>query len=120
MYFDVKHSSLLVYTGAKYLKTDQDRLSRSPLCQEYVLDGANLANSTKRVCYRRLRKERVSLLKETKVLQGEVEVILKRHREEKSNWEQIVHHLNFQKEGEDVQKGLLSIEYSNDLMATWK
>ncbi|CAH3031859.1 unnamed protein product [Pocillopora meandrina] len=100
MYFDVKHNSLLAHTGGKLLRTDQIGLPRSPrLRREYVLDGKNFAGSTKKVCYGRLRKERVSLLREMKVLQEKVEVNLKRQRQEKSNLEQIVHHLNSQKEG---------------------
>ena len=101
MYFDVKHNSLLARTGGKLLRTDQIGLPRSPrLRREYVLDGKNFACSTKKVCYGRLRKERVSLLREMKVLQEKVEVNVKRQRQEKSNLEQIVHHLNSQKEGE--------------------
>ena len=76
--------------GGKLLRTDQIKSG----CR------GRFAGSTKKVCYGRLRKERVSLLREMKVLQEKVEVNLKRQRQEKSNLEQIVHHLISQKEGE--------------------
>lgn len=102
MHFNVQHS-LLAFLGTKRLGKDQSGLPGSNHRQEYILDSKSIADSTKKVCYGRNRKENVSLLRAMKGLKEDAEVCLRRHREEKSNLEQIVHHLNSQREGKGSQ-----------------
>ena len=69
--------------------------------QTYVLDSDSIANTTRKVCYGKNRKEGVSLLRTLEELNGQAELSMKRHMDEKSNLEQIIHHLNYQREGKN-------------------
>ncbi len=104
MHFNVKHS-LLDILDTPFLKTDKNRLSKSSFIQTYVLDNDSIANTTRKVCYGKNRKEGALLLRTLEGLNGQAEISMKRHRDEKSNLEQIVHHLNYQREGEESKEG---------------
>lgn len=110
MHFNVKHS-LLAIPDAKLIKTDKNCVvSASSFRQAYVLDNHSIPDTTRKVCYGKNRKENVSLLRTMEVLDEEADISMRRHRDEKSNIQQIVHHLNFQREGK--MKELLKRTFS--------
>ena len=85
----------------KYLGNDQDYAS-APLCIQpytYCLDGDRMYNTTRKVCGGKNRRDNVSLMQKLQLLEEKSAVSLRKYREEKTNLEQIVHHLNCQIEG---------------------
>ena len=65
----------------------------------YILNSDSMYKTTRKICYGKNRKDNVLLMQTLEVLQGKSEVSLRKFREEKSNLEQIVQHLNRQREG---------------------
>lgn len=70
------------------------------LCKKsYIMDSDSMYKTTRKICYGRNRKENVLLMQTLDVLKVKLEVRLRKFREEKRNLEQIVQHLNRQREG---------------------
>ena len=67
--------------------------------QAYALPTDCIADTTKRLCYGKIRRENTALLRTIERLNEEEEICKGRHRDEKSNLRQIIHHLNCQREG---------------------
>ena len=102
MNFNVKHNTLGIL-DTQFLKSDKNCLNKSSFIQTYVLDSGSIANTTRKVCYGKNRKEGVSLLRTLEGLNGQAEISMKRHRDEKSSLEQIIYHLNYQRGGKEVK-----------------
>lgn len=67
--------------------------------QAYVLPSDSIADTTRRLCYGKIRRENTALLRTIEGLNEEEEIRKRRHRDEKSNLQQIIYHLNYQREG---------------------
>ena len=67
--------------------------------QAFVLPRDSIADTTRRLCYGKIRRENTALQRTIKGLNEEEEIRKRRHKDEKSNLQQIIHHLNYQREG---------------------
>jgi len=65
----------------------------------YSLPSDSITDTTRRLCYGKIRRENTALLRTIEALSDEEEKRERRHREEKSNLQRIIHHLNYQREG---------------------
>lgn len=83
----------------KYLGNDQENGSVPSCTQPYCLDGDRMYNTSRKVCGGKNRRDNVSLIQTLQVLEEKSAITLRKYREEKTNLEQIVHHLNCQMEG---------------------
>lgn len=97
MYFKEKHN-LFGIEDTKYPYTNRSYASAS-FNQPYISDSDSMYSTTRKVYYGKNRRENVSLIRAMEVLRGKSEITLRKYREEKSNLEQIVHHLSYQREG---------------------
>ena len=79
--------------------TDQCCVSMSSSRQAYALPSDCIAHTTRRLCYGKIRRENTALLRTIGGLNQEEEIRKRRYRDEKSNLRQIIHHLNYQREG---------------------
>ena len=79
--------------------TDQCCVSMSSSRQAFVLPRDSIADTTRRLCYGKIRRENTALLRTIEGLNEEEEIRKRRHKDEKSNLQQIIHHLNYQREG---------------------
>ena len=75
------------------------RLSMSSSRQAYVLPSDSIADSTRKLCYGKIRRGNFVLLRTIEGLNEQEEICKRRHRDEKSDLKQIIHHLNYQREG---------------------
>lgn len=84
-----------------YMKffTDQCCVIMSSSRRAYALPSDCIADTTRRLCYGKIRRENTALLRTIEGLNQEEEISKRRHRDEKSNLRQIIHHLNYQREG---------------------
>ena len=82
----------------KYLETDNN-FPRIFFSKPYVLDPRPISNTARNVCYGKSRKENALLLRKIDAFKEKLRRNLKKYREEKSNLEQVVFHLNCQREG---------------------
>ena len=94
----VRHQSFYGVAQKKYLETDNN-FPRTFFSKPYVLDPRTISNTARNVCYSKTRKENASLLRKIDAFKEELRRNLKEYREEKSNLEQVVFHLNCQREG---------------------
>lgn len=67
--------------------------------QAYVLPSDSIADSTRKLCYGKIRRGNSALLRTIEGLNEEEKICKRRHRDEKSDLKQIIHHLNYQREG---------------------
>lgn len=65
----------------------------------YVLPSDSIADSTRKLCYGKIRRRNAALLQTIERLNEQEEICKRRHRDEKSDLKQIIHHLNYQREG---------------------
>lgn len=98
MSFKVKHNLFGLIPGTNYLHANQNYVS-IPFRQPYILDRNSMYSTTRKVCHGKNRRENVSLIRTMELLKENSEISLRKYREEKSNLEQIVHHLTNQREG---------------------
>lgn len=94
----IRHRSFYGVAHKKYLETDNN-FPRTFFSKPYVLDPRTISNTARNVCYGKTRKENALLLRKIDAFKEELRRNLKKYREEKSNLEQVVFHLNCQREG---------------------
>ena len=74
-------------------------MSSSRLAYSFPSDSIADTTCTRRLCYGKIRREITALLRTLEGLSDEEEKRKRRHRDEKSNLQLIIHHLNYQREG---------------------
>lgn len=94
----VGHQSFYGVAHEKYLETENN-FPRTFFSKPYVLDPRTISNTARNVCYGKTRKENTLLLRKIDTFKEELTTNLRKHQEEKSSLEQIVFHLNCQREG---------------------
>lgn len=82
----------------KYLEMENN-LPRTFFSKPYVLNPRTISNTARNVCCGKTRKENALLLRKIDAFKEELRTNLTKHQEEKCNLQQIVFHLNCQREG---------------------